>query len=204
MLRKIVGLIVFAGMVQLLSLVMKSNNQPSIKLSNLEKVEINDSRTQYLEINRVYNGPNCVYVETNNGVNISAYHCFDKDAKTNYDSPIDVDSLDDLYLPRPIAQKSLITVTNNSNVISMVVDIIKVGTCSAGFEINQLESNLKNGTKDKTYYLIRGDSGAPITQQVGSQELIVGVFWQAVPNLEPASDSRSRTTNGVLVFKPCK
>jgi hypothetical protein len=203
MLKKIIGLV---SLMSLMSLIVFANNQrnPSNpKIQKLISTLVNDPRTQYLDLKEVYNGPNCVYSKTDKDIDLSAYHCFDKEANTKFDSPFDVNSFDEIYLPRPEVKPGIITVTNNSNVIEMVVDILQVDKCSASFEINQITSNQKNKTSNILYYLIQGDSGAPITQALNGKSNIVGVFWQADPNLEPASDSRLRTTKGIIVFKPC-
>jgi hypothetical protein len=203
MLKKIIGVV---GLLSLMSVVAFGNNQLNRSNSKIQKLNstlVNDPRTQYLELKEVYNGPNCVYSKTDKDTDLSAYHCFDKEANTKYDSPFDVNSFDEIYLPRPETKAGIITVTNNNNVIEIVLDVVKVDSCSASFEINQISSNQKNKTSNILYYLIQGDSGAPITQVQNGKSNIVGVFWQAAPNLEPASDSRLRTTKGVLVFKPC-
>jgi hypothetical protein len=203
MLKKIIGVV---GLLSLMSVVAFGNNQfnrSNSKIQKLNSTLVNDHRTQYLELKEVYNGPNCVYSKTDKDIDLSAYHCFDKEANTKFDSPFDVNSFDEIYLPRPEVKSGVITVTNNSNIIEIALDVVKVDSCSASFEINQIASNQKNKTSNILYYLIQGDSGAPITQVLNGKSNIVGVFWQAEANLEPASDSRLRTTKGVLVFKPC-
>ncbi len=182
---------------------LKLDFQLQDKINNQLTADVDLDKIKHLELNEVYNGPNCVYSQSS-GIDLSSYHCFDDSNALTFDAPFDINTFEFVYLPKPQIGKGFITVTNNGNTLKMPINIKEVSYCSAYFEIDQNKANSNNNTVDKLYYLIRGDSGSPITQLKNGKEMVVGLFWQAVPNLPPASDNRSRADNGNLVYKPCK
>ncbi|MGL4759669.1 MAG: hypothetical protein ACRCXZ_10140 [Patescibacteria group bacterium] len=178
---------------------LKFNVRNNDHLNNISVADKNAGIA--MSVVEVLNGTNCIHTITNS-TTLTAMHCVDKNAKDQYDAPFDLEKQEQITLTKPELGDAKMIVTNNGLQLPIALSIKNIDTCKAYFEINQQASNEQNKTKGVIYYLIQGDSGAPLVQSKNTKEFVVGVFWKAIPNL-PSRENRARSTKGYVVFKRC-